>query len=90
VKALAEHGGERKEQGDNGTLSRGSNSASYLVRRLKRDAPEVAAALARGEYRSAWHYPKEPAAGREQVPRLRPMLARVHHVQFTFSLYPLM
>jgi hypothetical protein len=31
----------------------GSNSAAYLVRRLKRDAPEIAEALARGEYPSA-------------------------------------
>jgi hypothetical protein len=31
----------------------GGNSAEYLVRRLKRDAPEVAAELARGELPSA-------------------------------------
>lgn len=31
----------------------GGNSASYIVRRLKRDAPQVAEALARGEYPSA-------------------------------------
>jgi hypothetical protein len=31
----------------------GSNSVAYIVRRLKRDAPEIAEALARGEYRSA-------------------------------------
>lgn len=31
----------------------GGNSSSYLVRRLKRDAPDIAAALARGEYKSA-------------------------------------
>lgn len=31
----------------------GSNSAEYLVRRLKRDYPEIAQALARGEYKSA-------------------------------------
>ena len=43
-----------KEQGDVGTLTvRGSNSAPYLVRRLKRDAPEVADQLARGEFKSA-------------------------------------
>jgi hypothetical protein len=29
------------------------NTASYLVRRLKRDNPDVAQALARGEYKSA-------------------------------------
>jgi chemotaxis response regulator CheB len=28
------------------------NSAGYLVRRLKRDHPQIAQALARGEYRS--------------------------------------
>jgi hypothetical protein len=50
---MNEHSGDRTEQGDNSTLKRGSTSASYLVRRLKRDAPEVAEALARGEYKSA-------------------------------------
>lgn len=29
------------------------NEASYLVRRMKRDAPDIAAALGRGEYKSA-------------------------------------
>jgi hypothetical protein len=46
----------RPEKGDNGSFSqpgRGSNSAAYLVRRLKPDAPRVAEALARGEYKSA-------------------------------------
>ena len=36
-----------------GTISRGPNHADYLVRRLKRDAPDIATALASGEYRSA-------------------------------------
>jgi hypothetical protein len=31
----------------------GSNGAEYLIRRLKRDAPAIAEALARGEYPSA-------------------------------------
>lgn len=43
---------EGEEKGNNVTFIRG-NDASYLVRRLKRDAPDIAAALGRGEYRSA-------------------------------------
>jgi hypothetical protein len=39
IKGLSSHGG--------------GNSASYLIRRLKRDNPAVAQALARGEYKSA-------------------------------------
>lgn len=65
--ALAGHGGKRTaqeiaadstipplsgEQGSIATLKPG-RGAEYLVRRLKRDAPEIAAALGRGEYRSA-------------------------------------
>jgi hypothetical protein len=59
VRPAAQHGGDRTEQGADGTLTdgtlkgRGSNAAAYIVRRLKRDHPEIAAALARGEYRSA-------------------------------------
>lgn len=41
-------------------------SAEYLVRRLKRDAPEIAAALGRGEYRSA--RAAAIAAGIKRVP----------------------
>jgi hypothetical protein len=37
----------------NRTLKRGSNSAAYLQARLRRDAPEVADALERGEIKSA-------------------------------------
>ena len=57
--ALSSHGGDRRspqamqDQGDNGTLKRGSNSATYLLRRLRRDAPDVADALERGEFKSA-------------------------------------
>ena len=57
--ALGSHGGDRRsakamqDQGDNGTLKRGSNSAAYLQARLRRDAPEVADALERGEFKSA-------------------------------------
>jgi hypothetical protein len=50
--ALADHGGERKQQGSNTTLKPG-RGAEYLVRRLKRDAPHIAEKLARGECRSA-------------------------------------
>lgn len=65
VAPLAEHGGDRrtlenqdapkeepKEQGSDRTLKRGE-TAEYLVRRLKRDAPEVAAQLAAGAFPSA-------------------------------------
>ena len=37
----------------NGLSAQGGNSSSYLVRRLKRDAPEIAEGLANGEYPSA-------------------------------------
>lgn len=60
VKPLAKHG---NQEGENNSRNRddkiksvpspSGTSVSYLVRRLKRDAPEVAEALARGEYRSA-------------------------------------
>jgi hypothetical protein len=52
VQPLAEHGGDRVEQGYDITLPRGT-SASYLVRRLKRDAPEIAQELAQGKFPSA-------------------------------------
>jgi hypothetical protein len=52
TKPLAGHGGERKaEQDSNATLT--GRGAEYLVRRLKRDFPKIAEALARGEYKSA-------------------------------------
>jgi len=55
--ALGSHGGDRRstqakeDQGDIVTLKRG-NQAAYLQARLRRDAPEVADALERGEHRS--------------------------------------
>ncbi len=45
-------GGGCEIQGNDVTLIRG-NDAEYLVRRLKRDSPEIAAELARGEPPSA-------------------------------------
>lgn len=55
VTALAEHGeiGHGRSRGDIVTSTARGNEATYLVRRLKRDAPEIAEALARGEYPSA-------------------------------------
>ena len=50
---LATHGGDRTEQGDNGTLLRGSNSQAYLLRRLARDAPETLEKVKTGEIKSA-------------------------------------
>jgi hypothetical protein len=46
--------GNRKARANSTSFSkRGSNSAEYLVRRLKRDAPPIAEALGRGVYPSA-------------------------------------
>jgi hypothetical protein len=42
-----------KTRADGTCLSRGSNQASTIVRRLKRDHPDIAKALARGEFKSA-------------------------------------
>ena len=57
VKELGEHRRPTKEEeenkGDNVTFTERGNSSSYLVRRLKRDAPEIAEGLANGEYPSA-------------------------------------
>jgi hypothetical protein len=64
VKALAKGPGNptgKNRNGDDVTNLKG-NSASYLVRRLKRDRPDIADALARGEYKSA------RAAGIVRVP----------------------
>ncbi len=58
VGELGKHGGDRRSkeardnQGDNVTLKERGNQASYLVARLKRDAPEILAQLERGEYPS--------------------------------------
>jgi hypothetical protein len=54
VPALAAHGeiGRGRSRGANGNSKRGTNSAPYLVRRLKRDDPEIIAGLATGAYRS--------------------------------------
>lgn len=62
VAILKSHGGDRRseearkareDQGDNIPLKHRSTSAAYLKARLHRDHPELAAALDRGEYRSA-------------------------------------
>lgn len=57
VGPLQEHGGDRKSEAATSSFApkddRYGETASYLVRRLKRDAPDIAAALARGEYPSA-------------------------------------
>jgi hypothetical protein len=53
VKPLAAHGAiGNGRRGSDRTSTRGE-TAEYLVRRLKRDAPEIAQRLARGEYPSA-------------------------------------
>jgi len=56
--AFGEHGGDRRSvqarenQGDIVPLKHRSNSAAYLKARLRRDAPELADALNRGEIKS--------------------------------------
>lgn len=56
---LKKHGGDRRseaaqqDQGVNHTLERGTGNASYIKARLRRDHPEIAEALERGEFRSA-------------------------------------
>jgi hypothetical protein len=47
----AKHGGSREEQGSVSTLV-GKRDSAYLSRRLLRDAPEIFAALERGEFKS--------------------------------------
>ena len=57
--AIGKHGGDRRsvqakgDQGDMITLKRGTTGAAYLQARLRRDAPELADALDRGEIKSA-------------------------------------
>jgi hypothetical protein len=50
--AHGEIGGGHEKDGHANSGQQGT-SAAYLVRRLKRDAPEIALALARGEFKSA-------------------------------------
>lgn len=56
---LKSHGGDRRseqarqDQGDMITLKRGATGADYIKARLRRDHPEIAEALGRGEFRSA-------------------------------------
>lgn len=54
VKPLADVGPPTKDEMGQSLQGKDyGNGASYIVRRLKRDAPEIAQALARGEYPSA-------------------------------------
>lgn len=76
VEPMPKHGGERKaKQVDDINLIKGGTSVSYLVRRLKRDYPEIAEALARGEYPSA--RAAAIAAGVVRVPTLLDLFARL-------------
>lgn len=43
---------KEERNGANGTISKGSNQAEYLLRRLARDFPEILDAFERGEYPS--------------------------------------
>jgi hypothetical protein len=51
ARTVAKHGGARG-QVDNVNLKKGGNSSSYLAGVLKRDHPDIATALEKGEYRS--------------------------------------
>lgn len=76
VKPVQKHGGQKRgEKGVANGNSVGSNNASYLVRRLKRDHPEIAEALARGEYPSA--RAAAIAAGLVRVPTVLDLFARL-------------
>lgn len=75
VKPLVEQGKRGKKRVDNVKSSQGGNDASYLVRRLKRDHPSIAEALARGEYPSA--RAAAIAAGVVKVPTLLDLFARL-------------
>ena len=56
---LKSHGGDRRseqaqqDQGDNVTLKKRGNNEDYIKARLRRDHPEIAEQLDRGEHRSA-------------------------------------
>lgn len=50
---LANPSGKKKDLGYHDNVGRRGTSGEYVVRRLKRDAPDLAAALARGEFSSA-------------------------------------
>jgi hypothetical protein len=47
-----QHTPEEERKGADGTVPHGSNQASYLARRLLRDAPEIFAELEHGEHKS--------------------------------------
>ena len=50
---INQHSGPQERIGYDGNVSSRGNREEYVVRRLKRDAPELAKALARGEFPSA-------------------------------------
>lgn len=50
---LANPSGKKKDLGYHSNVGQRGNNEEYVVRRLKRDAPELAEALARGEFPSA-------------------------------------
>jgi hypothetical protein len=70
VTALAEYGVNQHTGGGaiNTSSQRGSTNAAYLVRRLKRDHPEIAQALALGEYKSARAAAKAAGIVKELTP----------------------
>jgi hypothetical protein len=71
VQALGEHGGDRKSegyQGNDSNLDQRGNSSRYHIARLKRDYPDIAEALARGEYPSVRAAAKAAGLVREPTP----------------------
>jgi hypothetical protein len=81
AEAGAKGGRGKKASSDRTGFSRGETS-TYLVRRLKRDFPKIAAALARGEFKSARAagIVKEPTA-LDRIMKLLPQLTPEERAQ---------
>ncbi|TMA61104.1 MAG: helix-turn-helix transcriptional regulator [Deltaproteobacteria bacterium] len=70
-KTLPKHGGDRVSeayQGNDRYLGKRGNSSRYHIARLKRDHPDIAEALARGEYPSVHAAAKAAGLVREPTP----------------------
>lgn len=72
AKPLAEHGGDRKSEGEKSTLQSNldgqGNRASYLTRRIARDRPDVLERMKAGEFKSVRAAAKEAGIVKERTP----------------------
>ena len=72
IQALQKHGTNQYTESGvdnvNSYSKKGGNASSYRIARLKRDYPEVAEGLARGEYRSVYAAAKAAGLVREKTP----------------------